>query len=50
MSPVSLAIWHEIVTWYTKIRYSSFSPEDNFSNLVGAWIGGSPGREARISI
>ena len=36
-----LAIWHEIVTWFTKIRYSSFSPEDNFSNLVGAWIGGS---------
>lgn len=36
-----LAIWHEIVSWFTNIRYSTFSPEDNFSNLAGAWIGAS---------
>jgi Protein of unknown function (DUF4056) len=34
-----LAIWHEIGTWYGNIRHSSFSPEDNFSNLLGALIG-----------
>lgn len=34
-----LAVWHEIATWFTSQRYSSFSPEDNYSNLVGALIG-----------
>jgi len=34
-----LAIWHEVVTWFTNVRYSSFSPEDNFSNLLGSLIG-----------
>lgn len=34
-----LAIWHEIVTWFTNVRYSSFSPEDNFSNLLGSLLG-----------
>lgn len=34
-----LAIWHEIVTWFTAVRYSAFSPEDNFSNLLGALLG-----------
>jgi hypothetical protein len=34
-----LAVWHEIVTWFTNVRYSSFSPEDNFSNLLGALLG-----------
>jgi Protein of unknown function (DUF4056) len=38
------AIWHEIVTYFpgTVIpnqRYSSFAPEDNFSNAVGALVG-----------
>jgi len=36
-----LSIWHEIVTWFDEIRYSSFSPEDNFSNLLGCLIGAS---------
>jgi hypothetical protein len=35
-----LAIWHEIVTWFNSVRHSSFSPEDNFSNLLGCLIGG----------
>lgn len=35
-----VAIWHEIVTWFGPIRYSSFSPEDNFSNLLGCLVGG----------
>lgn len=41
-----LSIWHEIVTWAaqnasfpTKQEYSAFSPEDNFSNLLGAFLG-----------
>ena len=34
-----LAVWHEIVTWFNNVSYSSFSPEDNFSNLLGALIG-----------
>lgn len=34
-----LAIWHEIVTWFNFVRHSSFSPEDNFSNLLGCLIG-----------
>ena len=34
-----LAIWHEIVTYFTNINYSSFSPEDNYSNLLGALVG-----------
>jgi hypothetical protein len=36
-----LAIWHEIVTWFTPIRHSAFSPEDNYSNLLGALVGAS---------
>ncbi len=35
------AIWHEIVTWFTYQRYSSFSPEDNYSNLLGTFVGGA---------
>lgn len=42
-----LAIWHEIVTWAAVKQiplgegqpYSAFSPEDNFSNLLGAYLG-----------
>jgi hypothetical protein len=41
-----LSIWHEIATWFgassipfVPERYSSFSPEDPFSNLLGATIG-----------
>jgi hypothetical protein len=38
-----LSIWHEIVTWSKggsfNVRHSSFSPEDNFSNLTGALVG-----------
>lgn len=41
-----LSIWHEIRTWFKTSamswpeRYSSFSPEDLYSNLLGATIGG----------
>ena len=42
----ALSVWHEIVTWYGHAsvelfseRVSSFSPEDNYSNLLGAQIG-----------
>jgi len=42
-----LSVWHEIVTWYDhrsvalfSERLSSFSPEDMYSNLLGAIIGG----------
>jgi hypothetical protein len=41
-----LSIWHEIVTWAaqntgfpTLQPYSAFSPEDNYSNLLGAFLG-----------
>lgn len=34
-----LAIWHEIVTLFNMQEYSAFSPEDNFSNLLGALVG-----------
>ncbi len=41
-----LSLWHEIVTWYDyrsvslfSERVSSFSPEDLYSNLLGAIIG-----------
>jgi len=37
-----ISIWHEIVTWFPGVvpqRVSSFSPEDNFSNLLGTYIG-----------
>jgi hypothetical protein len=41
-----LSVWHEIATWYgpTSVpllpeRYSSFSIEDNYSNLLGATLG-----------
>ncbi|MEJ2158600.1 MAG: DUF4056 domain-containing protein [Desulfobacteraceae bacterium] len=33
------AVWHEIVTFFTWEQYSAFSPEDNFSNLLGCWVG-----------
>lgn len=40
------AIWHEIVTWASigflntnRQPYSAFSPEDNYSNLLGAYLG-----------
>jgi hypothetical protein len=41
-----LSVWHEIATWYgassipfVPERYSSFSLEDNYSNLLGAIMG-----------
>jgi len=41
-----LSLWHEIATWYgasyipmVPERYSSFSPEDLFSNLLGTYLG-----------
>jgi hypothetical protein len=41
-----LSVWHEIATWYgassipfVPERYSSFSIEDNYSNLLGAILG-----------
>lgn len=41
-----LSVWHEIATWYNGSilpfipeRYSSFSPEDLYSNLLGASLG-----------
>jgi hypothetical protein len=34
-----IAMWHEIATKGTWQDYSSFSPEDNYSNLLGALVG-----------
>jgi hypothetical protein len=34
-----VAIWHEITTFKTMQDYSTFSPEDNYSNLLGTYIG-----------
>jgi hypothetical protein len=34
-----VAIWHEIATFKNWQDYSSFSPEDNYSNLLGAYLG-----------
>jgi hypothetical protein len=41
-----LSVWHEIATWYGASylplipeRYSSFSPEDLYSNLLGVILG-----------
>ncbi len=41
-----LSLWHEIATWFGNSliplvpeRYSSFSPEDLYSNLLGIWLG-----------
>ncbi len=41
-----LSLWHEIATWYgtsyvplVPERYSSFSPEDLYSNLLGVHLG-----------
>lgn len=41
-----LSVWHEIATWFTGSilpfipeRYSSFSPEDMYSNMLGVHIG-----------
>jgi hypothetical protein len=41
-----LSLWHEIATWYgasyipmVPERYSSFSPEDLYSNLLGTYLG-----------
>ncbi len=55
-----LSIWHEIVTWYDhrsvamfSERASSFSPEDMYSNLLGAKIGSlaiRSGREYNASV
>ncbi|TWT30954.1 hypothetical protein KOR42_54050 [Thalassoglobus neptunius] len=33
------SVWHEIVTFFTWEQYSAFSPEDNYSNLLGCWVG-----------
>src|SRR5262249_15304732 len=35
------------VSWFTNVRYSTFSPEDNYSNLAGAIIGASAVRTPR---
>lgn len=36
----SRALWHEIASWFSTLqRYSAFSPEDNFSNALGALVG-----------
>ena len=34
-----VAVWHEIATYKTWQDYSCFSPEDNYSNLLGAYVG-----------
>jgi hypothetical protein len=34
-----LAVWHEIVTSFLGEKYSAFSPEDNYSNLLGTYMG-----------
>jgi hypothetical protein len=34
-----VAVWHEITTYKTMQDYSTFSPEDNYSNLLGTYIG-----------
>lgn len=41
-----LSVWHEIATWYgnsyipvVKERYSAFSVEDTYSNLLGSHVG-----------
>jgi hypothetical protein len=34
-----VAIWHEIATFKTWQDYSTFSPEDNYSNLLGCYVG-----------
>ena len=33
------AVWHEIETFFTWEQYSAFSPEDLYSNLLGAHVG-----------
>jgi hypothetical protein len=33
------ALWHEIVSYFNKEKFSSFAPEDNFSNAVGVLAG-----------
>ena len=33
------AVWHEIETYFTWEQYSAFSPEDLYSNLLGARVG-----------
>jgi hypothetical protein len=32
-------VWHEIETFFTWEQYSAFSPEDLYSNLLGAHVG-----------
>jgi hypothetical protein len=34
-----IAVWHEIATYKTMQDYSTFSPEDNYTNLLGTYIG-----------
>jgi hypothetical protein len=34
-----VAVWHEIATYKTMQDYSTFSPEDNYTNLLGAYVG-----------
>ncbi len=45
-----LAIWHEIRTWFpgSGQRYSSFSPEDNYSNLLGTYMGADALRSPKV--
>ena len=33
------AVWHEVATFFTWEQYSSFSPEDSYSNLLGCLVG-----------
>ena len=47
------SVWHEISTWYVPAvvpiyseKASSFAPEDNFSNLLGTYVGAKTLRES----
>jgi hypothetical protein len=44
-----MAIWHEIITWFPASgqRYSAFSPEDNYSNLLGTYMGADALRNSK---
>lgn len=44
-----MAIWHEIITWFpaSHQRYSAFSPEDNYSNLLGTYMGADALRNSK---
>ncbi|MBK6940313.1 MAG: DUF4056 domain-containing protein [Planctomycetes bacterium] len=42
-----LGVWHEIRTFWDSQEFSSFSPEDNFSNLVGTFVAADALRDPR---